>query len=454
MTSTTDTATKPEVAYEAPGVTLWRGDCRDVMRDNLAADSIHAIVTDPPYDLTAGKKGGSGAASVNLKSPAGRARISAGNGGGFMGQDWDATGVAFEPETWAEAYRVLKPGGYLLAFGGSRTWHRMAVAIEAAGFEIRDSIAWLYGSGFPKSMDVSKAIDAAAGATREVIGFDASKARPNKQSYAKVPGGERLSDGGLAGYQDNGATITAPATDAAKEWDGWGTALKPGFEPIVVARKPIPGTIAANVQLHRTGVLNVDATRVPYADEADRAETTNKNQHGKFGTEAGGNAVYGDYSMVAPKDYDSSKGRWPTNVVFTHSPLIDPATGDVIGDACANGCVDGCAVAKIGRAGRIFPTFRYEAKAPSHERPVVDDVQHPTVKPLGLMRWLVRLVVADGGTVLDLFTGSGTTLEAALIEGANVVGVEGHPPYIPLIVKRITKPLQTSMFGDWEGDAA
>lgn len=414
-------------AFEAQGVTLYQGDCRDVMR-RLAEESVHAVVTDPPYDLTAGKKGGTGAASVNLESPYGRSRISTGNGGGFMGQDWDATGVAFEVETWAEAYRVLKPGGYLLAFGASRTWHRMAVAIESAGFEIRDSIAWLYGSGFPKSMDVSKEIDKAAGATREVIGYDSSKARPNKVSYAKVPGGEQISEGGIPGYKDNGATVTAPATEAAREWDGWGTALKPAFEPIVVARKPFKTTVAANVQTHRTGALHVDAVRVPYADEADRKETTEKNQHAKFGTEAGGNAVYGDYSMVAPKDYDSSKGRWPTNVVLDESQAE-----------------------ALGRRARIFPTFRYEAKAPGSERPVVEGVEHPTVKPLELMRWLVRLVGSPDGIILDPFAGSGTTLEAALIEGFNCIGVEGKPQYVPLIVHRITKPLQTSMFGDWEG---
>lgn len=200
------------VLFEGERGMIFHGDCLEVLR-TLPDNSVDAVVTDPPYGLS------------------------------FMGKRWDYDAPSVD--VWAECLRVLKPGGHLLAFAGTRTQHRMAVRIEDAGFEIRDMIAWVYGSGFPKSLDVSKAIDKAAGAEREVVGYDASRARPNKEGYAKVTAsvGER---GGNAGHKDNGATITAPATEAAHQWQGWGTALKPALEPITVARKPL-ATCATNV---------------------------------------------------------------------------------------------------------------------------------------------------------------------------------------------------------------
>ena len=212
---------------------LHLGDCLESLR-KMPDNSIDAIVTDPPYGLTANKKGGTGTASVNLDSPYGRARIGTGNGpGGFMGHKWDSDVPSVE--IWAECLRVLKPGGHLLAFAGTRTQHRMAARIEDAGFEIRDMIAWVYGSGFPKSLDVSKAIDKAAGAEREVIQQgERSAARPVVEDQS----------GGKAYRLAGDASITAPATDAARQWQGWGTALKPALEPITVARKPLVGTVA------------------------------------------------------------------------------------------------------------------------------------------------------------------------------------------------------------------
>lgn len=220
-------------------VVLEAGDCRELLR-TLPDACIDAIVTDPPYEL------------------------------GFMGKSWDASGIAYDVTVWREALRVLKPGGHMLAFSGSRTYHRMVVAIEDAGFEIRDQIMWLYGSGFPKSLDVSKAIDKAAGAEREVIrterNFGASKAADGKQAF-----------GDYAGQWN----VTAPATPEAQQWHGWGTALKPAHEPICVARKPlagtVAGTVAANVLAHGTGALNIDGCRVG--------------------------------------EWDDSKGRWPANVI-------------------------------------------------------------------------------------------------------------------------------------------
>src|SRR5579859_7715590 len=234
---------------------ILQGDVIEQLK-TLPDASVDAVVTDPPYHLTTGKKGGTGEASVNLESPHGRARVTT----GFMGKEWDGGDVAFRPETWREVLRVLKPGGYLLAFGGTRTYHRMVCAVEDAGFEIRDQIGWVFGSGFPKSMNVGKAIDKAAGAERVVVGYDASRARPNRL-YEGGALGNLGGTGKVSDRTDNGATITAPATDAAKQWEGWGTALKPAWEPIVVARKPLIGTVAENVMRYGTGALNIDGCR-------------------------------------------------------------------------------------------------------------------------------------------------------------------------------------------------
>lgn len=395
--------------------TVIHGDARHLPLDD---NSVDAIVTDPPYEL------------------------------GFMGKQWDNTGVAYDPATWSEALRVLKPGGHLLAFGGTRTWHRLTCAIEDAGFEIRDSITWLYGTGFPKSLDVSKAIDKAAGATREVVGTGKGRTGPAAQ-----PHGSSFSDDG---YQWPGAfDVTAPATEQARQWAGWGTALKPASEPIVVARKPFPGTVAANILAHGAGAINIDACRVGTGGQLKWAAPRDMGYHG--GSDAG------RVDALA-----NTAGRWPPNVVLSHA-------GDDA-DLCADGCVDGCSVAALdaqsgisttpssvtrggkgaeaygmarqddvpcfgdtGGASRFFPVFRYQAKAPARERPRVDGLSHPTVKPLTLMRWLCRLVTPPGGTVLDPFAGSGTTLEAAGLEGFRSIGVECEAAHLPLIEQRLTR---------------
>jgi hypothetical protein len=232
-----------------------------------------------------------------------------------MGKKWDydVPGV----EVWAECLRVLKPGGHLLAFAGTRTQHRMAVRIEDAGFEIRDMIAWVYGSGFPKSLDVSKAIDKAAGAEREVLGVDEAK----KARFGKAFDGS-VSDTQIWPSAPRNIDITIPATPEAKQWKGWGTALKPALEPITVARKPLIGTVAENVLQHGTGAINVDACRVGFISEEDRKESTQKNQHADFGTPPlTGNNVYGDYSMIEPKNYNPT-GRWPANFIHDGSEEV------------------------------------------------------------------------------------------------------------------------------------
>jgi hypothetical protein len=254
--------------------TLYHGDNRQIL-PTLAENSVDAIVTDPPYEL------------------------------GFMGKSWDASGVAFDPATWREALRVLKPGGHLIAFSGSRTYHRMAAAIEDAGFEIRDQIMWIYGSGFPKSHNISKGIDKAAGVEREVVGTNDNVVRESK-----IEGG---SDYG--GFTKANSDITAPATDEAKQWEGWGTALKPAHEPMVLARKPLIGTVAANVLTYGTGGLNIDGARVGTTVEtwpASRSFASGISSGFTEGLEKGETQLTGD----APA------GRWPANVIHDGSDEV------------------------------------------------------------------------------------------------------------------------------------
>ena len=416
--------------------TLLLGDCIEQMR-TLPDASVDAVVTDPPYEL------------------------------GFMGKSWDASGIAFNVDVWREALRVLKPGGHLLAFSGSRTYHRMAVAIEDAGFEVRDQIMWIYGSGFPKSLDVSKAIDKALGAEREVVG-----------SRKVIPG---------VAFDTAGPSelpITEPATAAAAAAAGWGTALKPAHEPCVLARKPLIGTVAANVLAHGTGALNIDGCRIGFASDADERESKEKNRHSDFGTEAGGNAVYGDFTMVAPRNYDAA-GRWPANVMHDGSDeVVELFPSDVSGRVGMKQHASGTAriygtytrseastglegLPDSGSAARFF----YTPKADASDRnegldgftvrsagSVTDREEgsaglnspragagrtngarnfHPTVKPTDLMRYLCRLVTPTGGVVLDPFMGSGSTGKAALLEGFRFIGIERDPDYMEIARARI-----------------
>lgn len=238
------------------------GDCIETMR-GMPDNCLDSVVTDPPYDLTSNKKGGSGAASVNLTSPYGRARIGTGNGG-FMGKDWDATGIAFDPETWKEVLRVLKPGGHLLAFGGTRTYHRMVVAIEDAGFEIRDSVSWCYATGFPKSMNIQGIMNKAA------RGCPQGTSDPDSPNHGKYKTGCSKENPSGRGFGAGAGSFMAEQGKAVGNdegpWQGFGTAIKPSHEPIVVARKPFPGTVAANVLKYGTGGLNIDGCRVATAD--------------------------------------------------------------------------------------------------------------------------------------------------------------------------------------------
>lgn len=358
---------------------IIQGDCREALR-GLSDASIDACVTDPPYGLS------------------------------FMGKAWDYDVPS--ADTWREVYRVMKPGAHLLAFFGSRTYHRGVVQIEDAGFEIRDQIMWVYGSGFPKSLDVSKAIDKAAGAKREVV----TEGKPVKRM---IPGADQNATGSW--IKDNGRvfvpTETAPATDAARQWEGWGTALKPAHEPIVVARKPLVGTVVENVQRFGTGAINIDASRIAFADPADEQEAKTKNQHAAFGSGPMTNQVFGKFTKDR-EDYNPP-GRWPANVIHDGSEEV---------------------VALFSDAARFF----YCAKASKADRGAGNN--HPTVKPTALMRYLVRLVTPPKGLVLDPFAGSGSTGKAAMLEGFDFIGVERDPDFAELAWRRIREAGIEAMF--------
>jgi DNA modification methylase len=367
-------------------------------------------------------------------------------------------------EAWArEALRVLKPGGHLLAFGGTRTYHRLACAVEDAGFEIRDCLAWLYGSGFPKSLDVSKSIDKAAGAEREVVGVSPHSANRAVTSWHAA---ETAHDRGRMGTVAEGdRSLTAPATPEAERWQGWGTALKPAHEPIVLARKPLSGTVAGNVLAHGTGALNVDGCRIGTDEDRARPPRT-------------ANAIYGGGNGTNLTESESHPaGRWPANVCLDPeaAALLDEQTGTStsrIGKPREGANGDGWGMtatgAEYGDSGGAS-RFLYVAKASSAERNAgldgFEETQvrrlsggdfahnsgstasdkagatvrnvHPTVKPIELMRWLVRLVTPPNGLVLDPFTGSGTTGCAAVLEGFRFVGIEREPEYAAIARARI-----------------
>lgn len=377
--------------YSEDLATVYHGDCIDVMRE-LPDGSVDAVVTDPPYGIRflgeawdgadivkrqeRGKEtspmpagvGGPNGGYRSLAAEAGRYNRSLKASLAFM--DWC--------REWAsECYRLLKPGGHLLAFGSPRCYHQLGMGIELAGFEVRDTIAWLFAQGFPKSLDVAKAIE--------------------------TKGGD------------------------ARPWYGWGTALKPAFEPCVVARKPIAGSVAENVLTHSVGALNIDATRVDVEGSELGRWTTNV-----------------ALDVAAADALDQQSGE--LSETKPHKFRRGATTGKGIG--YGSGSTGGDAEITYedsGGASRFFPAFRYEAKASSAERPKVDGVQHPTVKPLGLMRWLVRLVAPQGATILEPFAGSGTTIEACIAEGMRCIAIEREEQYLPLILDRISKPIDVPL---------
>lgn len=427
-------------------VDLRHGDCLTVLRD-MPDNSVDSVVCDPPYGLSNTKP--AQVADVLAAWVTGDVEAVPAKKGGFMGADWDS--FVPPPAVWQECLRVLKPGGHMAVFAGARTQDLMGLSIRLAGFEIRDTLGWIQGAGFPKSMDVSKAIESTL-----------TTGKSNSRSLRKT---EQDGDGEaytLTGKNNGimGETRTydrkqfAPATDAARQWSGWGTALKPAIEPIILARKPLEGTVAQNVLEHGVGGLNIDACRVHATDAQE-----GRKRHG------GGNAV--SPSMMGPLNPDvrpaSPAGRFPANVLLDEHAAkeMDEQSGwqkdgtavnrnrDHGGDknnAVYNGGwkiePEDVTYGKGGGASRFFPVFKYQAKAPKKERPVIvredgSKVQHPTVKPVALMEWLVTLITPEGGTTLDPFAGTGTTLQAARDKGFNAIGVEQDEDYIQLIGERL-----------------
>jgi site-specific DNA-methyltransferase (adenine-specific) len=467
-------------------MTLLIGDCIEQMR-TLEADSVDAIVTDPPYGLE------------------------------FMGKEWDGFGTPLGFQTWSEqwareALRVLKPGGHLLAFGGTRMYHRLAAGIEDAGFEIRDTLMWLYGSGFPKSLDVSKAIDKVNGEAGRLLKFTqwfrAAGVARSQASLAMFEAGHISANGTMAGHyyaqtvsaqpaiptpeiwatlrplcadvpawvdelvariaaerevigigtsaianksegqrHTIGASkavefnITAPSTESAKKWQGWGTALKPAVEPIVLARKPLIGTVAANVLTHGTGALNIDASRIG----SDTIVSVRNAGGQKFGNKFEGK------ENIPTGIYKTHSGRWPANILLDEEAAamldeqsgVSKSQGGRIGKKEHGSLAIGAAgvyekgdpgFGDTGGASRFF----YVAKASRSERNAgLERNIHPTVKPVALMKYLIRLVVPKGGVVLDPFLGSGTTAVAAIEEGVEWIGCEREPEYVEIIKARV-----------------
>lgn len=392
----------------------------------MADNSVDAVVTDPPYGLS------------------------------FMGKKWDYDVPSVE--VWAECLRVLKPGGHLLAFAGTRTQHRMAVRIEDAGFEIRDMIAWVYGSGFPKSHNISKAIDREAG-ERGAVG---------KRFVAA--GGDLPSP--KRNYEDPPIVL-----EAAKRWDGWGTALKPAMEPITMARKPLEGTVAENVLEHGTGAINVDGCRVEL--ETDCRLLKGGTYGGNRGSDKG-TSMFGTNTKGLGYQVPSANGRWPANLIHdgsddvvrlfpqsnssatprNRSPRVDRTQwrngGAEYSDTTEYGDTGSAArffyCAKSSRSERNKGLEGFEVKrtgamqatadgsmltGSGNERTTARANVHPTVKPIALMRYLCRLVTPPGGTVLDPFTGSGTTGIAAKLEGFSFIGIEREAEYVAIAEARI-----------------
>lgn len=434
--------------------TLIQGDCLKAMKE-LPDNSVDACVTDPPYCLSSQRVyskvkalteiKGEGKLRENMEKNTAYGSIVR----GFMGKTWDNE-VAFRVDLWQEVLRVLKPGAHLLSFGGSRTYHRMACAIEDAGFEIRDMINWIYGSGFPKSLNIGKAIDKLQGNERKVLGVN-----PNARD-----GG-----GNVQIIQKHKDDIL---TKGFSEWEGWGTALKPAHEPIVLARKPLEGTVVENVLKHGVGGLNIDGCRIGM-------EIVSVHNAPK-GTFAGGEPNRGsDISS-----YRNHQGRFPANLIHDGSeevvelfPNSEVSGSAKLGKPHTGGHLTGFIGNEIqtsnlspndsGSAARFF----YCAKANSNERNMMceflgDNVggglnatvpvdsrtgqitiqknNHPTVKPIDLMKYLVKMVTKEGQTVLDPFLGSGTTMIACKELRRNCIGIEMNPDYVRISKARMALP--------------
>lgn len=381
-------------------VRLLNGDCLDKLKE-LKDNSVDSVVTDPPYEI------------------------------GFMGKGWDDSGIANNPQLWKEVLRVLKPGGHLLSFSHSRTYHRQAVAVEDAGFEIRDQIMWIYGSGFPKSHNIGKAVDKVLGNEREVVGVNGTMNNHRGNGEHMM----RSSSGVDARPREENIV-----TKGNSPYEGWGTALKPAHEPIVMARKPFKGTVANNVLEHGTGGINIDGCRV-----GDIIQDTSKNRRDASVHKT---TIF-QSGLKNDGGGETTQGRFPANIIFDEEAgkILDKQSGiqtstkwkkkhdDSVGGVFGGGNMHaGNSYGDTGGASRFF----YCPKASKKDRNEGDTTNaHPTVKPTDLMAYLVRLVTPKGGTVLDPFMGSGSTGKASVREGFNFIGIEREDEYMEIAKTRI-----------------
>ena len=386
----------PPKAFVNQTFELLKGDCLERIKE-LQDGSIDSIVTDPPYEID------------------------------FMGKGWDRSGIAYNVELWRECLRVLKPGGHLIGFCATRTIHGMTSAIEEAGFQIRDMIMWCFESGFPKSTAVDQQIDRKLGKFDQRPVLKVNQMTEGNMKMALV--NENISTKGNGGYNDPNRSewaVTAPATPEAAQWFGWGTALKPAYEPAILARKPLEGTIAENFLEHGVGGLNIDGSRFPYGDPiwfGSSKEVKNGKSAGSTGLFEGG---------FATKDFEwnaSNLGRFPANIVrFKKTQRSEREAGlEHLDSIKGHEAVD----RKEGSKGVDNPRAgagRTSDRVKNH---------HPTVKPIKLMRWLCKLITPPGGTVFDPFLGSGSTACAAVLEGFNSIGCEITEDYHAIIEARV-----------------
>ena len=462
----------------------------DVMR-SMPDNSIDAIITDPPYGLSFMgadwdsfgqdvRQPNDGDVFNGANNPYGRGKVRYGVGGSYGGKSVNAM-RAFQyrmTPIFEEALRVAKPGAHLLCFGGTRTFHRIACAIEDAGWECRDCVMWTYGSGFPKSMDVAKAIDKSLGVKQKVVGH--RETDPQK-GFSKVKG---MGTGAASIGDDINSTsydLTEATSEQAKKWDGWGTCLKPAWEPIIVARKPLDGTVAHNVLTWGVGALNIDACRVPTDETVEN--------HSRSADAAKSKGKYGDSSAQETHQTNGQKlGRFPANLVHDGSQMVldlFPDTGKSSGGGGVKapgkngiyGKYDGheypqqLGMGDSGSAARFFNALRdgeesadrtyadrggtnFAAKPGKRREPTSADRffycakaskkdrgegnNHPTVKPTALMEWLVKLVTPDGAVVLDPFMGSGTTGVACANLGRYFIGIEREWKYMQIAGPRVS----------------
>lgn len=395
--------------------TVYHGNCLDILK-TFEDNSIDSVVTDPPYGIS------------------------------FMAKGWDTFSGNKEYAKWCEDWakeclRVLKPGGYLLAFSGTRTYHALAWGVESAGFEIRDMIEWLYTSGFPKNTDIGKQFDKKAGATREIVGVKAG----HEEFAQRTTTGHLAFKGSTEGFDrpwmhdDHKRALyhmqTAPSTDLAKQWDGWGTALKPAHESIVVARKPFTGTVCANVEQYGTGAINVDGCRI-----GDEEITT------QGGDKFKGGGIYNKYATCIETKHT---GRFPANCVTTesdewYSPYFNVTPQEVSKKASKKDRNSDWEGNPIVGEEKFAPKGNYEGRDMENPKNHLGGMQgsksvnnHPTVKPIALMEWLIKLVTQKNGLVLDPFAGSGSTLVAAKRNDFKYIGIEREEEYVNLINSRL-----------------